>query len=209
VIATAGGSLATLKRPVSGMREPRIVAPRPGIRSEAARRGTFDEEPMMNLRPTLLSAAMLLSVGAGGAHAADAAPIPLRQIVPYLEARYEGEVVAIALDDAGDKPAHYHVDLRYPASGIARLDVDAGTLELAPRVPPHPAEKWTTSLAGASAYAATQLGGQVLAAELDAADGDAAHYDVDVRMADGRVARLKVDPRTRQLAWRSPPVHVE
>jgi uncharacterized membrane protein YkoI len=160
----------------------------------------------MKLRPTSLATAVLLALGTLGTTAHAAGTLPLRQIVPYLEARYEGEVVFVALDDAGDKPAHYHVDLRYPVAGIAKLDVDAATLDIAARVQPRPDTRWTTSLAGASAYAATQLGGQVLGAELDAADGDAAHYDVDVRLPHGDIARLKVDPRTRELAWRSPPV---
>ena len=52
-------------------------------------------------------------------------PIPVRDTVAYMEALYQGEVVAIELDAAGDKAAHYHVDLLYPGAFVAPLEVDA------------------------------------------------------------------------------------
>jgi hypothetical protein len=48
--------------------------------------------------------------------------------------------------------------------------------------------------------------GHVLVAEFDAASGTPAHYDIDVRLPRGAVARLKVDPATRQIGWRSPAI---
>jgi len=48
--------------------------------------------------------------------------------------------------------------------------------------------------------------GQLLVAEFDAASGASAHYDIDVRLPHGAVARLKVDPATRQIGWRSPAI---
>jgi uncharacterized membrane protein YkoI len=122
-----------------------------------------------------------------------------------MESRYQGEVIAIALDDSGDKAAHYHVDLRYPGTGIAKLDVDAGTLEIGARNLPRPSEGWKT-LTDAAESTARQLGGQVIAAELDAIDGTSLHYDIDVLLPEGQVARLKVDPQTQKVAWRTPPI---
>ena len=40
--------------------------------------------------------------------------VALDETVMALEARFPGKVVAIALDDSGDKAAHYHVDMRFP-----------------------------------------------------------------------------------------------
>ena len=154
--------------------------------------------------------AMTLTVmWSAGAFAADVSPTtrpaPLWDLVPYLESHYQGEVVAIALDASGDKAAHFHVDMRYPDAGMAKLDVDATTLEISGRDQPRPGDGWT-SLPGAAALAATQLRGQVLAAELNAVDGGSPHYDIDVRLPGGEIARLKIDAKTQQLGWRTPPV---
>ena len=59
-----------------------------------------------------------------------ARPARLAQAVAHMESRYQGEVVGISLDQGGDKAAHYHVDMRFPDTGIAKLDVDAATLEI-------------------------------------------------------------------------------
>jgi hypothetical protein len=32
------------------------------------------------------------------------------------------------------------------------------------------------------------------------------HYDVDVRLPQGAIARLEVDPATLQIAWRNPAI---
>lgn len=152
-----------------------------------------------------LSLAVLWSAGALAASSPERI-VPLREVIAQMEARYQGEVVAARLDDSGDKPLHYHVDVRYPEAGVAKLDVDAYMLAISAREQARPGERWTTSLAGAAAYAATLLQGQVLAAELDAIDGEPAHYDVDVRLANNAIARVKVDPVTRSLAWRANPV---
>ncbi len=83
---------------------------------------------------TLASLLLLASTSAlAAASPAGSRLLALDEAVATLEAHYQGKVVAIALDDAGDKPAHYHVDMRFPESGLARVDVDAGTLEIAAR----------------------------------------------------------------------------
>jgi uncharacterized membrane protein YkoI len=161
------------------------------------------------MKLSIAAASSLAILGSVAAFAADTSParqaLPLRDVVPYLEAHYRGEVIAIALDASGDKAAHYHVDMRYPETGTAKLDVDAATLQIVARSQPLAEDGWT-SLAGAAAFATTYVRGQVVAAELDAVDGAMPHYDIDVRLETGDIARLKVDPKTRQLGWRTPPV---
>jgi hypothetical protein len=60
--------------------------------------------------------------------------------------------------------------------------VDATTLEISGRDQPHSQDGWT-SLAGAAALAATQLRGQVIAAEIDSIDGGSPHYDIGCALA--------------------------
>ena len=159
----------------------------------------------MKIRTLAAACAALLSAGAFAADApAGSAIVPVRQLVPYLEHRYEGQVIAVALDAGADKPAHYHVDLFYPSAGTAKLDVDAATLEIAARIAPTKEDGWA-SLPGATAFAATHVRGEVIAAEFDA-DGISPHYDVDIRLSGGDIARVTVDPRTRHIGWRTPPV---
>jgi uncharacterized membrane protein YkoI len=124
--------------------------------------------------------------------------------VATLEARYPGKVVAIALDDNGDRPAHYHVDMRFPASGVARIDVDAVTLTVASR-DPAPLAPGSAGLIHAAALVMSAVPGDLLSAELDATNG-APHYDLDVRLPHGAIARLKVDSATRQIDWRTPAI---
>lgn len=153
---------------------------------------------------------LLFTLAAAGTTAAAASTVAgpvagLGETVALLEARYPGKVVAIALDDAGDRPAHYHVDLRFPASGMARLDVDAATFEVASREPA-PLDPGSASLVHAAALVMGAVPGDLLVAELDATNGMPPHYDVDVRLPQGAIARLKVDPATRQIGWRSPAI---
>src|SRR5512143_3143227 len=158
----------------------------------------------MDLRTLLFTLA-----AAGTTAAAAAVPAgPVRGLgltVATLEARYPGKVVAIALDDSGDRPAHYHVDMRFPASGVARIDVDAVTLTVASR-DPAPLDPGAVSLVHAAALVMEAVPGDLLVAELDATNGMPPHYDVDVRLPQGAIARLKVDPATRQIGWRSPAI---
>ena len=160
----------------------------------------------MNIR-TLALTAMALSAAAALATASSPAGRTLGagEAVAQLESRYPGKVVAIEFDAAGDKAPHYHVDMRFPKSGLARLDVDAATLavssrEIAPLAP------GSATLADVTALLSAAVSGQVLAAEFDGTNGAPAHYDVDVRLPQGSIARLKVDPSTRQIAWRSPAI---
>lgn len=160
----------------------------------------------MKLSTLAMTLSVMWSAGAFAADASPAArPLSLRDAVSYMESRYQGEVVAIALDASGDKAAHYHVDMRYPDAGTAKLDVHAATLEISGRDQAHSQDGWT-SLAGAAALAATHVRGQVIAAELDSIDGGSPHYDIDVRLPGGEIARLKIDPQTRQFGWRTPPI---
>lgn len=128
--------------------------------------------------------------------------------VAVLEARYPGKVVAIELDAAGDKPAHYHVDMSFPASGLARIDVDARTLGIASRET-GPLPPASAALGEATALIAAAIPAPILAARLDATSGAPAHYDVDVALPQGGVAQLKVDAQTRDIAWRSPAIAVD
>jgi uncharacterized membrane protein YkoI len=131
--------------------------------------------------------------------------VALDETVMALEARFPGKVVAIALDDSGDKVAHYHVDMRFPESGLARVDVDAATLEISGREPlTSPA--WPVGMIHAVARITSAVEGPLLAAALDTANGAPAHYDVDVGLPDGWIARLKVDAASGQIGWRTPAV---
>jgi uncharacterized membrane protein YkoI len=155
---------------------------------------------------TLAIALLALSPSA---FAADPSPadraLDLRDVVAAMESRYPAKVVGIQLDASGDKPAHYHVDLRFPQSGIAKLDVDAATLEVDAR---EGSELTPASmpLVHATALIMTAVPGQLLSAELDTTNGVAPHYDVDVKLPQGDIARLKIDATTRQIGWRTPAI---
>jgi uncharacterized membrane protein YkoI len=64
----------------------------------------------------------------------------------------------------------------------------------------------SATLDHAASLISKHVPGQVLVAELDTSAGVAPHYDVDVRLPQGAIARLKVDPATRQIAWRNPAI---
>lgn len=129
----------------------------------------------------------------------------LDDVVAEMQSRYPGKVVAIELDDSGDRAAHYHVDMRFPDAGIARLDVDAATLGIASREAA-PLASESAPLVYAAALVASQVTGNVLAAKLDATNGSPAHYDVDVILPQGAIARFKVDTTSGQIGWRSPAI---
>jgi uncharacterized membrane protein YkoI len=160
----------------------------------------------MKIRTLALVLTSLASATVCAAAPSAAGAVPaIGETVAQLESRYPGMVVAIAFDAAGDKAPHYHVDMRFAKSGIARLDVDAATLavssrEIAPLAP------GSATLADVTAMLSAAVPGQMLAAEFDGTNGAPSHYDVDVRLPQGSIARLKVDPSTRQIAWRSPAI---
>jgi uncharacterized membrane protein YkoI len=135
-------------------------------------------------------------------------PRRLAEVAAQMEARYPGEVVAIAADTSADQGPHYHVDMRFPSSGLARLDVDARTLAIGSRESTFPVAGSATLLE-AVALVAANLPGQVTLAELDATASVTAHYDIDVRLPEHGVARLAVDAATRAITWRSPHVVAE
>lgn len=139
------------------------------------------------------------------ASSADDGPREIRNVVKRLEARYPGEVIAIARDASDGERPHYHVDMSFGPAGIARLDVDAATLALDTRDLPL-ASPGGVSLAEAVALIAANVPGEIIAAEIDATPGGAPHYEVDVRLASRAVARLRVDAATRDISWRSPRV---
>ena len=151
----------------------------------------------------LVGASSVVAYAAGSSYTFR--PATLAEMVAYMESSYPGEVTAIQYDASGDKGPHYHVDMRFPASGIARVDVDALTYRLASRElsPPAPG---SATLAEAAALIAAVVPGHVTVAELDAVYGTTPHYDIDVRLQDGGVARLSIDPATRQIAWRQPAI---
>lgn len=153
---------------------------------------------------TALAAASAAVLAAGPT--SNARSLRLAEMVKYMESTYHGEVTAIELDAAGDKRPHYHVDIRYPQSGLAKLDVDAVSGEIFAHdtglLPPGSA-----TLPEVTALVATQLPGrQLVIAQLDTGDGVAPHYDVDVRLERGKLGRLKVDAATRSIGWRQPAV---
>lgn len=160
----------------------------------------------MKIRALALSAVALSSAAALAMTQTPAdRPLKLAEVVAQMESRYPGEVVAIQLDTSGDKRAHYHVDMRFPESGLAVVDVDAATLAIASRhLTPLPAGAAT--LDHAASLVSGHVPGTVLVAQLDTSEGAAPHYDVDVRLPQGAIARFKVDPATRQIAWRNPAI---
>lgn len=135
-------------------------------------------------------------------------PPKLADVVTALEAHYPGKVVAIALDSSGDKRAHYHVDMQFADHGLARVDVDATTLDVVAR-DPAPAAANAATLAEVLALVTAHVPGEVTVVELDATGGVLPHYDVDVRLAQRQVARLKVDSASRQIDWRTPAIVAE
>ena len=160
----------------------------------------------MKLRTIALTIAALSAMPVlAWASSDDDGPRELRKVVKRLEARYPGEVVAIARDASADERPHYHVDMNFGAAGTARLDVDARTLELDTRELPH-ATPGGASLADAVALMAAHVPGEIIVAEVDAAPGIAPHYEIDVRLPDRAVAQLRVDAATRAIAWRTPHV---
>jgi uncharacterized membrane protein YkoI len=164
----------------------------------------------MNLRKAAANLLVLSSAGVlAAAAAASSPPYGLSETVQAMESRYPGKVVAIELDAADDKAAHYHVDMRFPGSGLARLDVDAATLAIVGRQS-LPVAAAPTPFVYAVALVSSQIvDGQVIATRLDHANGDPAHYDVDVALPTGSIARLKVDAATGQVAWRTPAIITE
>ncbi len=131
--------------------------------------------------------------------------VDLGRVVAQMESRYPAKVVAIEFDASGDKAPHYHVDMRFTENGVAKLDVDAATLEVAAREP-SPVAEGSVPLIYATAMITGSVPGQVIAAQLDATNGVPPHYDVDVRLPQGTLARLKVDAATRQIGWRTPAI---
>jgi uncharacterized membrane protein YkoI len=156
---------------------------------------------------TIAFAAIALSSASAFATAPSAADgqLKLTEVAAHMESHYSGDVVAIQFDPSGDKRPHYHVDMRFPQGGLAMIDVDAVTLEVASREPV-PLAAGAATLPEVVVLAAAQLPGQVTVAELDSTFGVQPHYDVDVRLPHGAVARLKIDPETRQIAWRNPAI---
>jgi uncharacterized membrane protein YkoI len=75
------------------------------------------------------------------------------------------------------------------------LGVDMGDLASGP-----------ATLSEVTALMGAQLPGQLTYAELDTGDGAPVHYDVDVRILSGKVARLKVDAATPSIGWREPAI---
>jgi len=126
-------------------------------------------------------------------------------------ARTRGNLAAAMVDSAGKglvsrRPGlSGNVDMRFPGSGAATLDVDAMTLAIASR-DAGPLAAGSATLSEAVALVAAQIPGQLTMAELDAGAGAPPHYDIDILLPQGALARLKVDTATRQIAWREPAI---
>jgi uncharacterized membrane protein YkoI len=160
----------------------------------------------MKTRTLALTVFAFFSASAIGAAASlPGRTLGLGEVVTHLESRYPGQVVAIALDSAGDKAAHYHVDMRFAESELTRLDVDAVTLDIALREPA-PLAAGSATLADVAALLGAAIPGEITVAQLDQTNGLPPHYDVDVRLPQGPIARLKVDAATREIGWRYPAI---
>ena len=163
----------------------------------------------MKMHTLVLTAIAAISATAAAAETTPRPePFRLAEMVTYMESTYGGRVTAIELDASGDKRPHYHVDLWYPEAGSAQVDVDAVSRKIVARDAGQlPAGSAT--LAEVAMLVSTQLPGRLTIAQLDTDDGARPHYDVDVRVDERRIARLKIDAATRAIAWRQPPVVVE
>ena len=152
---------------------------------------------------TALAAVSATAVAAGTT--SGPGPLRLAEIVKYMESRYGGQVTAIEFDASGDKRPHYHVELWYPEAGPTQIDVDAVSRQIVVHdtgdTPPGAA-----TLSEVATLVSTQLPGQLRRAELDTGEGASPHYDVDVRLDGGKIARLKIDAVTRAIGWRQPPL---
>lgn len=161
----------------------------------------------MNLRKTAVNLVLVAStVALTSAAAASTPEYGIAETVRAMEARYPGKVAAIELDADGDVPAHYHVDMRFPESGMARLNVDASTLAIASRESmERPAAR--VSLPSAAALVSSAIAdGRIVAARLDLENRAPGHYDIDVALPAGVLARLKVDATSGAIAWRTPAI---
>mgnify|MGYP003466750000 CR=1 FL=1 len=101
---------------------------------------------------TLVFALIGLSTAAGLAAGSPHAgrPATLAEMVAHMESKYPGQVTAIQYDASGAKGPHFHVDMRFAASGLARVDVDAVTRRITSRdASPLPAGSVTLSEAAA------------------------------------------------------------
>lgn len=142
------------------------------------------------------------SLSAGAAE--NSRPIRLADVVAHMESTYRGEVTAIQLDTSDNKPAHYHVDMRFAAGGVAKFDVDALT-RAATVHDTRPSMRAFATIPEVAALVTKRLPGDVTLIDFDAGAAVAPHYDVDVRIPGG-IARLKVDAATRSISWRQPAV---
>ncbi len=129
-------------------------------------------------------------------------PMNLTEAVAFMHSQFPGDIVAAELDTTGDKSPHYHVDIRFPHGALARLELDALTRKISSRQPPVEPEDGAMSLTDTIAFISTQFPGKVMLAELDGSDATNPHYHVDMRLINGRTARLRIDPVTRLVSWR-------
>lgn len=163
----------------------------------------------MKLRTLAFAAIALSSATAFAANASsEARPLQLAEMVAHMESTFPAEVTAIQLDASGDKPAHYHVDILFPEFGLMKWDVDARTLNIAMHDTAPPITGSATMFEAAALISA-HVSGTLTRAELHSSDDVPPHYDIDVRLPQGEIARLKVDSATRQIGWRTPAIAAE
>lgn len=132
-------------------------------------------------------------------------PMNLGEAVAFMQSQYPGQIVAAELDSTGDKPAHYHVDVRFAHGAIAKLEVDAVSRRIASRLPVEELAAGAMTLPETVTYISSMIPGSVTLAELDGSDGRHPHYHVDVRLVNDKVAHLRIDPGTRLVSWRNAP----
>lgn len=161
----------------------------------------------MKLRSIAFAATVLLAASAVASDRPPANSPTLSKVVERLESRFHGDIVSVRYDDATGVVPHYHVDVRYTGHLLLGFDVDAETLDVV-ATPDVARDAPPAALADIAALAAVRMDGKVTSVALDAGRQGAPRYDVDVRVADGRIARLTVDPATREIGWRTPPVQI-
>ena len=160
----------------------------------------------MKIRTLALALTSLASAAVFAAAPSAAGAVPaIGETVAQLESRYPGKVVAIAstlratrpritTSTCGSRGAGWRGWTWTPRRSRSRR-ANARRSRPGPQRSPTPRLCWRAAVPG-----------EILVAELDAATGAAPHYDVDVRLPEGAVARLKVDSATRRIDWRMPAI---
>lgn len=149
-------------------------------------------------RASLLAVALL-----GPAFALANGSMSLSQAIQFVKSSVPGEVVAASLDSSGDKPMHFHIDMRLPHGALVRLEVDPATRRILSRASAAEVQQGALTISEVLDRVSQQFPGDVTRIELDDSDAVQQHYHVDVRLSNGRLARLRVDSGSGKISGRS------